>query len=527
MKNRPVIKEIEEEEPMRRKFTPVVQGNSSGPSQVSQEEVLHVLSETIPHPAYLTDCNGRFISTNSSFDRFVGIKREFLIGKSFHDIAPRELADAYVALDEALLLSAGAQAYQTRFRHADRSVRDVVFHRSVIRNESGDPAGIAGIIIDFTNQRVLQEALEETRNLLDLHRGGLERRNREVKILQELSDLLQTCVSVDEARFVVPSSAEKLFPGSSGSIALLRTSRNLAETIAAWGGEQHGEDIFAPEDCWALRRGKLHLVDEGKHAVVCQHLGEKAPGRYVCVPLVAQGETIGIVHVRFGKKSVGVTDPEGFEGMVERLVVTMAGQIALAITNLTLRVSLKNQVIRDPLTGLFNRRYLEETLTREASRCDRSGGTTGIVMIDVDHFKRINDHFGHGVGDNALKEIGVFLKSKVRAEDIPCRFGGEEFALVLPGASLEDTLLKAEKIREGAKGIVVLNNGQRMPAMTFSLGVACYPTHGKTPHEVVEAADTALYRAKNSGRNRVVSAGQTDENPGQGTLFEAHGAEEG
>jgi diguanylate cyclase (GGDEF)-like protein len=184
----------------------------------------------------------------------------------------------------------------------------------------------------------------------------------------------------------------------------------------------------------------------------------------------------------------------------------VAEHIALALANLKLREKLQNQSIRDSLTGLFNRRYMEESLEREMRRCDRKRQPLSIIMIDVDHFKRFNDTFGHNAGDAVLRELGHFLQRYVRGSDIACRYGGEEFILILPEASLSVTQQRAEQIKEGARQLNVECSGQQLGKITLSLGVACFPTHGLDGEAVIKAADTALYRAKQEGRDRVVLA---------------------
>ena len=137
-------------------------------------------------------------------------------------------------------------------------------------------------------------------------------------------------------------------------------------------------------------------------------------------------------------------------------------------------------------------------------RAEREGQSVGVIMLDIDHFKRFNDTYGHDAGDVLLRAVGVFLKNNTRNEDIICRYGGEEFTLVLPRASLDNTRARAEYLREGVKSLVVQYQGQVLDAVTASLGIAIFPDHGSTADRVVKAADEALYQAKRSGRDRVV-----------------------
>jgi diguanylate cyclase (GGDEF)-like protein len=185
------------------------------------------------------------------------------------------------------------------------------------------------------------------------------------------------------------------------------------------------------------------------------------------------------------------------------MATVMAEQVGLALGNLKLRETLRNQSIRDPLTGLFNRRYMEESLEREVSRASRNKTSVAIIMVDIDHFKRFNDTFGHQAGDVLLRGLGDFLNRSTRGQDIACRYGGEEFALVLSDSSLNGALLRAERMRQEIKLLNVQYAGQLLGAISISMGLAIFPDHGTTISEVLQAADQALYRAKREGRDRV------------------------
>jgi diguanylate cyclase (GGDEF)-like protein len=176
------------------------------------------------------------------------------------------------------------------------------------------------------------------------------------------------------------------------------------------------------------------------------------------------------------------------------------------LINIRLVDTLKKQSIRDSLTGLFNRRYLEGAVEREISRLERRGLELGIIMLDVDHFKSFNDIYGHATGDAVLRALGAYLQKSIREEDIACRYGGEEFVLILPEASLEVTYERAEKIREGVKNKVSVTGKNEMLSVSISLGVSVYPKHGKTSAELIGMADSALYKAKAGGRDRTVKA---------------------
>jgi diguanylate cyclase (GGDEF)-like protein len=212
-----------------------------------------------------------------------------------------------------------------------------------------------------------------------------------------------------------------------------------------------------------------------------------------------QGEIQGILHVRSQHK-------ENLESAKFQLAYTVVEQTGMALSNLNLRAALREQSIRDAVTGLYNRRYMEEALKQHLSRVTRHLHPLGIIMIDIDHFKNFNDVHGHAAGDQILRELGKFLQSHIRGEDTACRYGGEEFILILPDVFLEAARNRAEQLRQAVRELRVEDSGQVYAGITLSMGVALYPLHGRTIENVVRAADAALYRAKQEGRDRVVIA---------------------
>jgi diguanylate cyclase (GGDEF)-like protein len=336
----------------------------------------------------------------------------------------------------------------------------------------------------------------------------------ELETLNQLGEWLQACTTVEEAHDVIGRLVGHLFPGMAGTVGVISASRNLVDTVATWGVLPAGEEgIFAPDECWALRRGQPHIVTDARKDLVCPHLRKAPPATYLCIPLVAHGETAGLLHIASSPAGrAGAPAPSA--ATAQRLATQVAEQLALALSNLALRERLRNQSIRDPLTGLFNRRYLEETLERELARAERSQHPIGVIMIDVDHFKRFNDSFGHNAGDALLREFGGLLRTHIRGGDIACRYGGEEFAVIMPDATLEDTQHRAEELRQATLQLRVTDQDQALGQVTISLGVAALPQHGTDSARLLRAADRALYSAKNAGRNRV----QTADDPSLETI---------
>jgi diguanylate cyclase (GGDEF)-like protein len=245
----------------------------------------------------------------------------------------------------------------------------------------------------------------------------------------------------------------------------------------------------------------MYLRETQTDKMICKHLEAEGIDRYVCIPMMAQGESLGILHVQHGE----VTTLSDEAGHKQQLLTTVTEHFAMALANLRLRETLKNQSIRDPLTGLFNRRYMETTLERELRRAARNKLPMSLMMLDLDHFKHFNDTFGHDAGDLLLREVASCLRGAVRAEDIVCRYGGEEFTIVLLEADAAQTRLRAENICAAVKQLRVQYRGQPLGPITTSVGVALFPEHSSVVNDLLGFADKALYQAKSEGRNRVVT----------------------
>ena len=330
----------------------------------------------------------------------------------------------------------------------------------------------------------------------------LERLNREITQLSRMSQVLQACQSVEVACAAVVQSGQILFPTEVAALYLMRSSNNRLEYETGWGGVGTDEPALAPESCWALRRGEVYRFDPLGDGPGCAHVAIEAPrAPYICAPLVGQGEILGLLHIRFPAPE-GATAARPIESRLQ-LATTFAVQAGLALANLKLREVLKEQSIRDPLTGLYNRRFLEEALLREMSRVRRAKAPLTLIMADIDHFKRFNDSYGHDAGDAVLRAVAQTLKSQVRGSDIACRLGGEEFTLVLTESALDAARDRAEGLRQAIASLALRHAGQSLGTVTMSFGLATFPEHGGDSAELLQAADLALYKAKNNGRNRV------------------------
>jgi diguanylate cyclase (GGDEF)-like protein len=332
-----------------------------------------------------------------------------------------------------------------------------------------------------------------------------ERTTRERSELTKLTDLFQSCHDVEEACEVVKALAGTILGSRPGMLCLTNSSRNLVEGCAIWGDCASTKEVFEPSECWGLRQGKPYVGSPGATLLRCPHIVETRYG-YLCMPLVAQGETYGVLYIedepaRPGSSADASSHPSQ---QFLSLATAVAERISLAVANLKLREVLRDQSIQDPLTGLFNRRYLEQSLDREVHRAARAGRSISLAMLDIDHFKNFNDTFGHQAGDLLLREVAAIFKARVRGGDLACRFGGEEFALVLAETDTEGARACIEKIREAVKHLALQFRGQSLGAVTVSAGIAAFPAQSENSEGLIHMADVALYRAKKEVRDRVV-----------------------
>ena len=438
--------------------------------------------------------------TGYSFDE---VKGTYLWDTDFFDHVPTQ-----EALDK-LLNGNYPGSYETGLvsRYGDKYL--ISWTIAAMLNQEGHVEYIIATGIDMTERKQAEEKLQKANQELASWVKELQERTEEMNQLNEMGEQLQSCQTIDEACAISTQYIRRICPASHGALYLIKESKNLAEAAEMWGEPAVTQEVFAPLSCWAIRRGRPHLVDDRHPGLLCEHVTGPHSGHYLCVPLLVNGEAMGILHLNHvdapGQERQETVSQSYTDHKIQ-IVTTIAEHIALAVSNLKLKETLRQQSIRDALTGLFNRRYMEETLERELKRAERENKPVGVIMFDIDHFKEFNDLAGHDGGDALLRELGAFLNKNTRGGDIVCRYGGEEFLAVLPGANRENTSQRAEELRQRVKELLVYHLGKPLAKCTISLGVAVFPENGLTSESLLKAADNALYRAKNEGRDRVVLA---------------------
>ncbi len=440
---------------------------------------------------------GRITDVNPFLEDMLGYSHTELIGKALWEIGPvKDIAasqDAlrrlqnkeYIRYENLPLETKAGQHIQVEFVS---NVYLVDGWRVIQCN-----------VRDITARKTAEEGMRTANDELLASVAELQRRDEEMKSLIRLNDLLQSCTTQVEAYKVVGHVAIELFAGQSGCLAFWSGSDQHLETVASWGDETILKSSFSLEDCWALRRGKLHEVSDPRTDLLCHHFVHQPQTGYLCVPLIVQSGTTGLLCLTGAAQRV--------LGSVTRqqLAVEVGETIKLSLSNLKLREKLREEAIHDPLTGLFNRRYLDESLSRELHRAKRRNSPLCVAMLDLDNFKPFNDTFGHDAGDSMLRELAQALCEKLRKSDILCRYGGDEFVIVLPDSSLADTQQRVEQIRALVKELPIRHGGPVLGPITISAGVAGAPEHGSTAAELLQAADNTMYAAKQAGGDRVVA----------------------
>ena len=366
------------------------------------------------------------------------------------------------------------------------------------RDEIGD---VTQALRLFRRSTIERERLEQERD-----------EDRRVKdLIARMMHRMQGCDVEAELADVVACYAPQIFPDLSGHIFVYDHARGRLATIGRWLEPALSLPDFAPSFCWGLRRGHPHRSNARGEDICCQHLGDIDGHDSLCVPLMAQGGIVGMLYFEAREES-------GLYAERAIYLDLMSENIGLALANIQLRATLGALATRDPLTGLSNRRHLDEVFNAERANAESQGTPLGCLMIDIDHFKRFNDEFGHDAGDLVMQHVAQVLMSHTSERDLACRFGGEEFTMLLPGRDAAAAATRAEEIRQTIRKVALAYRGRPLHPVTVSIGVAAYPAQSDGA-SLLSVADNALLQAKAAGRDRVVIAGETP--PDQPNLFRA------
>ncbi len=445
----------------------------------ADEKLCHlgIAVETMQLGMTITDIGGKIIYTNPAEARMHGYEVDDLIGKDLGVFAPAKLRKP-MTLEQIKRMKRLRESINIR---KDGSIFPVRLISGVIEDTGGQPVAIVTTCEDITERKRTEEAFKQ--------------RTRELALLNRMSDLLQACRNEEETYRVVGRVCKKLFPLDSGCLCIMDRLQTRLKVVELWGNPLHS-------------KSEIKIETPNTSSLLCPRLNFCPDQDCLCAPISASEEILGLLSLCFRQGKSSDSDNNGDPNTIkakQMALTRVAEHYAVSLVNLRLRETLRMECIRDPLTGLYNRRYMEESLQREARRAKRHNTSIGIIMLDIDHFKNFNDIYGHEAGDIVLKRLGSFLQRHTRGEDIACRYGGEEFLLILPETPLEVVVQRAKELHLGVKEFRIIYQGKPLQ-ITISAGVAVMPEHSFNVKEVVKAADTALYQAKENGRDQVMVA---------------------
>jgi diguanylate cyclase (GGDEF)-like protein/PAS domain S-box-containing protein len=460
------------------------------------EARFRALAQSATDAVIIVDEEDRIVFWNPAAEKMFGHTRAQAMGRDMTLILPPRYHGAH---HEAMarLRAAGSLEIVGRLLQPEglhRDGREFPIEYSFSRWQTGGRKFFGATLRDVSERTRALTAQRQMTASLRRSTGALQVRNREIGLLAEMAKAMSASPGTQELYEIVERFALRLMPRSSGALYLFNGAHDRLEWQTSWGALPPGRREISAGVCPALQRDAAQAADKGGNDChCCPTLCVPVPG--LCLPLSAEGENFGLMLWHGGVAAEGSLSDK------QQLLAGLAGQVAMALRNLRLREELQRRSVRDPLTGFFNRRHLEESLERELNRASRRSHTLALVMFDLDHFKRYNDSLGHPAGDALLREFCAFLAGRTRSEDILCRYGGDEFTLIMPETSAQQAAHWAEQLRTPLRGLPLLNQAGR--EVTVSFGVAEYPRHAVVSTALIAAADAALYRAKSAGRDRV------------------------
>jgi diguanylate cyclase (GGDEF)-like protein/PAS domain S-box-containing protein len=462
------------------------------------EDRYRELFENAYDMVYTHDLAGNITSINKAAERIVAYSRSEALQMRFSQfVAPEFQPTARRMIDRQIADGAPVTQELEIIAKDGGRVTLEVSNRLIFRE--GKPVGVQGIARDITERKKTEEALQQANQKLEAWVRELEQRTREMTLLSEMGDILRACLTTGEVYEVFMRVAQEIFPQQGGALFVIGPLRNIVEAVAEWGDVSGLELTFTPDECWALRRGRVHCVEDTRVGLLCKHLHTPPPTGYLCVPMMAQSEAVGVLHL---------TMPEGTQmpEAKQRLAMAMAEHVGMALSNLRLHERLRNQSIRDQLTGLFNRSFMEESLDIELRRAVRSQLPLSVIMLEIDNFQLINENFGMDVGDSILRRVGMLLQANVRKGDIACRYSSQTFVVILPQGGYEASRQRTNNLCDLCRTLEVKVQGAQVGHITTSVGLAVFPEHGQIVENLLRSAEASLNRAKNGGGDSVVVA---------------------
>ncbi|MEH2381611.1 MAG: diguanylate cyclase [Nostoc sp.] len=449
-----------------------------------------------PFGAYIKDEQSRMVYYNQELQSRFSVDRQEWLGKTDSEFLPDPEEGRRIMENDQVVLKTLRPLKlieEAKMPGDDQPCYWLSFKFPFSDYATGDRR-IGGISIDIT------ESIEAQRSLADLNRQleektlKLEAKKQELIYLSDMADMLYSCESEDEVYQVVALTCSKLFPNMSGSIYIIANSKNYVQMNSLWGGERSSKEIFLQSECWALRRGKINLLSPRNSGLVCSHLIQPVSGAHLCVPLFGQGELVGVLHIY----ALAEISPED-----QQITEIIARTLAFALNNISIKQHLIHDNLRDSMTQLFNQNYLQTITEQRLAEAERSGEPLSVIFLDIDNFKSYNSRYGHLTANIVLQGLAKLLLKSIRSFDIACRWGGEEFVIVMPNITLETLRKRVEQLRVDVQQMQLKDGDQILESITASFGIAVSEP-GITVKDFLNRADQAMLEAKRTGKNRVM-----------------------
>jgi len=479
---------------------------------------------------FIHDFNGNFTFINKTAYVKLGYGKEELMDMNMADFtAPQDAG--YMEQHIKQLIDGGNVCYQGDFVSKNGTLLKVEVKSQVmdfgnkkliltvaqditeidaLRNQHKPDAEKTNLPIDVTEAKpaaaVAGDSAEGSNDRTINGQAILEQSRSEIALAGKMGIFLQSCINMPEANRVITQFLPLLFPSVDGALYLLNTRTDMYELASGWGKTVESDETFAPDACLAVRHRKVHQFNCAEDEEPCSHCARGMKRGYIDVPMIAQGKILGVFHLEHREEAEPDPGGNSLSALGENLAAIVAGQLAFALSSIRLQEAVREQATRDMLTGLYNRRYMEQALDKEIRQAARTGATVGVITLDLDCFGKFNDRHGYKSGDLVMRNLADFLNSNSHPGDIICRGNGDEFAIICPRIAPEMLKERAEGIREGLANFNKRHQDLYKEPLTLSLGIAIFPENGNTSEQIIKLADMALNQAEQAGGNRIVVA---------------------
>ncbi|MCG8315505.1 MAG: diguanylate cyclase [Pseudomonadales bacterium] len=465
-----------------------------------REAFLAALVDSSAEGILTVDEFGKILSVNPAVHTLFGYEANELIGENVTILMPpvyKEVHDGYMAKSShyihAKILGKGRQLVGERKDGSEFPI-EITISQMVLENLKQ----YVGIVRDVSSRVTQQEAVNKANKELRSAVERLSTKNAAIEKLNVFSDMLQSCLGLEELIPICERFSSELLGATSGNLFLLHDGVAVSQS-SGWGKFQ-GSEEFVMHDCWAMRKARPYPQNTLHRGIPCQHCHPQPEQLLLCLPLIAKGKTLGVISMML-PESEAQAGEEVFSDDLQQIITALQEHLSLALSNLLLRRELMELSAKDPLTGIYNRRFMWEFFANSLTKARRESTCVSALMLDIDYFKEINDSHGHDVGDRVICTVGEILTKSMRGSDVVGRYGGEEFVAMLSCSHCEDAVAVAEKIRvriETHNWAPILGRTK----VTVSIGVTCSVPEDDT-NLLLKRADEALYQAKEEGRNCV------------------------